>query len=100
MRRRASQVFVEKGDAAERRLVDPCDAVEERRLAGPVGSDQGEDLAGRNIEAHVVHRDETAEPLGKAGHAEDGIAHPASWAISWCPACVSSCLRTWLGRRP
>ena len=42
---------------------DAGDQVEGRALAGAVGSDQGDDLAGLHVEGHVVDRNEAAELL-------------------------------------
>ncbi len=68
----------ERGDAVARRLeqrapleadraaveaIEPGQAVEQRRLAGAVGPDQAEDLAGRDVERDAVERDDAAEAL-------------------------------------
>ena len=42
---------------------DSADRVEQRRLAGTVGADQRRQRSAREREAHVVHRNEPAEPL-------------------------------------
>src|SRR5690606_35665192 len=44
--------------------------VEAGRLACPVRPDQRDDLAGRDAEADVVDRDDSAEGLAQAGHLE------------------------------
>src|SRR5262249_7121180 len=51
-------------DGAGVRDLEPRDDAQERRLAGARGPEQGEQLARRDLEAHVVERQERAEPLG------------------------------------
>ena len=46
---------------ARRRLVDPADDVEHRRLAGPVGTDQPADVTGLDAERQAVEGDDAAE---------------------------------------
>jgi hypothetical protein len=56
---------------AERALLGPVDlvdAVEDRRLARPIGSDDGEQLAGLHGEAHV----------GQGGHAPELQGDPGA----------------------
>src|SRR5262249_19770856 len=50
------------------------DAVEHRGLAGPVGPDDGEDLALLHLEADVAQRAHTAEADRYVRHLEDGRA--------------------------
>src|SRR5207247_1534914 len=59
--RAGQQGFALERDRPSRRMVDPRDAVEERRLAGPVGTDHGERLARREREADPGERRDAAE---------------------------------------
>ncbi len=58
--------------------------VEQRRLAGPVGADDGVDGAGADLEIDVAERVEAAEPFGQPGRLQadaPGFSHrPASAA--------------------
>ena len=93
-------------DRARIRMVDAGDLVEERRLAGAVGADQGDDRAARDREVDVVRRDEAAELLADLRRDEqvvDGrhqsslgfrsVSAP-SWVtsysgVSWTPSAIS-----------
>src|ERR1700733_15002264 len=44
------------------RVIETRDAIEERRLAGPVGTDQAADRAAGDLERDVVERGHAAEP--------------------------------------
>jgi len=59
-------------DVAGRRLVEPRQAVEERRLAGAVGADQSEDLALVHVEGHTVERNDAAEHDADVANREQG----------------------------
>ena len=48
----------------------PEQAADERGLAGAVGAEQAEDLAGRNGEGHVVDGGQRAKPLGERGDSD------------------------------
>ena len=61
--------------AARRRLVDPGDHVEERRLAGAVRADQADDRALGDREVDVVDRDQAAELLAERVDLEQVGAH-------------------------
>ena len=52
--------------------------LEDRRLAGAVAAQQRMDLAGHDLEGHLVQRTHAAEGLGYAGHADrsGARAHP------------------------
>ena len=58
-----------------RRADQPGDRVEQRRLAGAVGSDEGDELAGTDVDRHVVERDDGAvargQPLDGAASGRD-----------------------------
>src|SRR5438309_2833371 len=89
------------------RLEESRNVVEQRGLAGPVGADQGEDLAALDVQAHVVDRDQPAKALGEVRELEDVLGGaqtrtPSSTAdpSSCTAACLSSCSRTRLGNRP
>src|SRR5262249_50056268 len=51
------------------------DAVDERGLAGAVGSDQPEALSRIHVEAHAVESGEPAEALDHTLHLEEGCGH-------------------------
>src|SRR5262249_30943520 len=70
------------GDPARARLVEPCDAVEHRGLAGAVRADQRGDVAARHGEADVVDRHQAAEAHGEMLDGEHGLPHP-------CPSFTS-----------
>ena len=53
-----------EGDRTAVGLEDAGDHVEQRRLAGAVGADHAADLAGLDVERHLVHRHQAAEALG------------------------------------
>ena len=55
------QVLAREGDASRRRVVQPAQAVEQRRLAGAVRTDQGADLALLDLEREVCEREDPAE---------------------------------------
>ena len=61
VRRHAGDVAILVEQAPRGRLVEPRDHVEDRRLAGAVGADDGEDLALADLEIDVVDRLEAAE---------------------------------------
>ena len=65
-RRQSRHIVVEEQDAAGVRLRGPGDQVEQRALAGAIRTDQAEDLAGSDLEAHVVDGGQGAEPFGCA----------------------------------
>src|SRR5262249_44378240 len=52
-------------DIARGRGNNPAEHVEERSLAGAVGTDHTEDLAGAHLQADIVHRREAGEPPRK-----------------------------------
>ena len=51
-------------------LVKPRKAVEEGGLAGAVGADEADDLAGGNVEGNAVEGDDATEPDGDAVYLE------------------------------
>src|SRR2546426_1529363 len=61
VRRRIDQRVAFEEDRALVRGDDAGDAVEERRLAGAVGTDQAEDLAAVQVQRHSVQSDDSAE---------------------------------------
>src|SRR5215467_16066354 len=52
-------------------------AIEQRRFARSVRSNDAEDLAGTNFERHVIDRDDPAKRLAQIGHPEHGGHEPA-----------------------
>src|SRR5262249_60782164 len=67
-------VLSEQADPSCRGPEEAGDEIEERRLAGAVGTDDGQPLAGRDGEAHAAERGETAEVVGKGLDLERGQA--------------------------
>ena len=68
----ACQVLVTEGDAARVDGVVAGDEIEQRGLAAAVRADQAVDLAGLDVERHVVNGDDTAEPAGDGVSAQRG----------------------------
>ncbi len=62
----AHRVQAEHAGAPAGRRHDPGEHPQGGGLAGPVGSDQDEDLAFGDLQGEVGHRDRLAEPLGQA----------------------------------
>ena len=56
----------------EDRLIEPGEAIEQRRLAGAVRSDQAEDLALVHVEGHAIQRDDAAEHDADVANREQG----------------------------
>src|SRR5260370_25724607 len=61
-------------DAAAVGMVESAQTVEERRLAGAVGTDEAADLTGGDLEGDVVQRDDAAEANRQAADAEERLA--------------------------
>ena len=57
----AEQIAAVKGDASSHGLIDTRDDVEERGLAGAIGTDDGEELATRDRERDVGERGDASE---------------------------------------
>ena len=66
--REAKQVLAREAQVALLRLVDAGDHIEERRLAGTVGADDGEDLAGLDRERDPLQCRDAAEAHSDAVH--------------------------------
>src|SRR5262245_36509123 len=66
MRGKTDQVRISKGKRTGLGLVDAREEVEQRRLAGAVRADQGEDRALGHLERDVLHRRHAAEALVQA----------------------------------
>ncbi len=71
-RRRQQRAALELDEAAVE-AIEPTEAVEERRLARPVGADQAADLTLFDIEGDAVEGDDAAEALGDARDAEQRL---------------------------
>ena len=52
------------------RLLEPGDGPEHRRLAAAAGTEQAHELGGFDADRDVLDRDDVAEPLGQARHAQ------------------------------
>jgi hypothetical protein len=63
-------------DPPAARLEHPEDHVDRGRLAGPVRTEQADDLAGRDVKADAVHGPHVAERLFQALDLEDGRRGP------------------------
>jgi hypothetical protein len=78
-------------DRAVAGRLEAGDHAQQRRLAAARRPEQGEELAGANVEAHIVDRDDgRAEALGDFLNGDDGIAAvhvhmitPCLRAIEW-----------------
>jgi hypothetical protein len=71
VRRDLGDVLVAEEQLSPRRIVDPADEVEDRRLPGAIGPDDGEDLARLHLEAHPVERLDPAEVDGELARREE-----------------------------
>ena len=85
-------------DVARRDVVEPGDAVEERRLAGAVRSDDADDGSFVDVEVELVDGEEPAEPFGDGARHEQrhdipprviGVVSPAIMAGASSPTCSS-----------
>src|SRR5215470_12512206 len=72
VRRHARHVLTLEANASRRRPVDARDDVEQRGLAGAVGSNDRQALPRRDREAHAAQRGETAEVVGEPLDLERG----------------------------
>src|SRR5436309_2632030 len=70
-RREVRPVSAVENDPSLVGVVEPADHVEQRRLAGAVWTDDGEDLAAADLDAHLAQRDERAEADADAPHLEE-----------------------------
>jgi len=62
-------------DVATIEPVDAADAVEQRRLSGPVGPDDADDLALLDRKVHAIDGGNSAEPLGHATQLQLSCTH-------------------------
>src|SRR5262249_24218182 len=69
-------------DHPDARMIEAGDAVEDRGLAGAVGSDERGDVSAFGREAEIVYRDEAAEPHAQVLDREDGVGRRAHWRAS------------------
>jgi hypothetical protein len=72
----AQEVPLVERDLAGVGLVQPADDVEEGGLAGPVGADQGADLALLDGEREAVERHDAAEPDPDLFDTQQWHSHP------------------------
>ena len=75
MRRQASDIVAVEGDAAAGRRQNSGDGVEQRGLAGAVGTDDGATLAARHGEADAVDRAQGVERNDHVGKRQDRFGH-------------------------
>jgi hypothetical protein len=71
VRRQSADRRAVEDHSAGRRLVDPGEDVEERRLARAVRADEADDRAARNDEVDIVDRDQASELLAHLDGLED-----------------------------
>ena len=83
--RQAVDAFAVEADRAGVGRKHAGDHVEQRGLAGAVGTDQREDRAGRHLEAHVVDREQAAKALA------DGVDSRAAALICRAPSGRGAC---------
>src|SRR5262245_12921960 len=74
MARQAQDRLAFKQDVAAIRHIESREAIEEGSLAGPIGADDTDDLAGRNIETDTVEGDDAAESHRNVPHTQQGFA--------------------------
>src|SRR6202007_3039701 len=72
VRGQAGDVLALENHISRCRAFDAHDRLHRRRLAGAIGADQAENLAGAQIKAQILHRGEAAEALGQAADFEHG----------------------------
>ena len=89
VRARPGDVTTVEDDPTARRTRKAGQHVEERRLAGAVGTDDRDDRRGRDVERHVVHGDETAELLRDPVRPRIGLARYGAVA-PWAAATVGT----------
>jgi hypothetical protein len=70
-----------QADAAVRRPLEADDRLQEGALTGPVGTDDGDDLAAVDPERDVVNGREAAEALRDPVDLEQQVGPPASRTI-------------------
>ena len=73
-RGRAAGGMAEHGDAARRRAHEAAGDLRQRRLAGAVGAEQADELAGADAQVDAVERDGRAVGLAQPG-GEEGVGH-------------------------
>src|SRR5205814_9741669 len=78
VRREVEQRAAVENDLAGGRIVEPAEAIEERRLAGAVRADEADDGAALDVEAELVEGDNAAEVNREIAHAQQGSLHGAS----------------------
>ncbi len=69
----ASGIAAEEPDRAAIRTTEPLGALDHRRLAGAVESEDAEDLAFVDGQVDAVDGDDVAVPLAELLHLEDGV---------------------------
>jgi hypothetical protein len=72
-----------QADAAVRRPLEADDRLQQRALTGPVGTDDGDDLAAVDPERDLVNGREAAEALRDPVDLEQQIGPPRLRAIRW-----------------
>jgi hypothetical protein len=83
-RRKAHHLVPAELDAAGVRAQLAAQAVEAGCLAGAVRSDQGEQLARVQPEAHILDRPDAAKRLGEPPHLEDSHQAGSPWSRRRC----------------
>ena len=81
VRRQAGDVAAVEHDAALARARIAEDGHHQRRLAGAIGADQGDDLAGMDVEIDAFERDDVAVIGLHAAHREQGLGRCAAGAM-------------------
>ena len=76
LRRQPLTGHVVEQDLAAVGLRQTAENIEQRGLAGAVGTDQPDQFSGRDVERHIIHGDEAAEPLADASHGQKCHARP------------------------
>jgi hypothetical protein len=82
MRCEAAHRHTVQADAARRRPLEAPDDLQQRALAGPVGTDDGDDLAVVDPEGDACNGREAAEALGDRVNLEEQLGSAATTACT------------------
>src|SRR3989442_638900 len=87
-------VLAVEDDPSLVRMVEATDRVEQRRLAGAVGTDDRQDLAATDPQAHLVQRHERAEADADARHLEERARVGSRHGLTESPGTATSRILT------
>ncbi|GAA4622320.1 hypothetical protein GCM10023113_02820 [Cellulomonas oligotrophica] len=95
-RRGVAGVAAEEPDDAAVGAAQPRQQGEQGGLAGAVGAEQPDDLAGVDAQADVVERDDVPEPPGGVLDEDGRVVGDGGCGHGWAP--LSSAVRVWVYR--